>query len=247
MGSDATEGSARLEALAQLRATIAAFDWAGLTEGRRQILEAFLRIATTEGYSSVTMRALGKQLNLKAPSLYSHFPDGRDQVVGMALRWHYSRWVDDAITALEPMTDARGFLDALIGHHVRSQLTMLENDMFDLLLATDRISGTLPPEIRAEADQLTSLYTSLFAAAIQDLGHANANSAAAIIVSLLDGVRSWSQWDGSTSTLDDIVKTAAEISHAVIASVGSSAPTEMLQGTEDRRTSTLDPASSSSS
>jgi AcrR family transcriptional regulator len=218
-----SEESARFEVLAQLRETLSTFDWSGLTAGRKQILEAFLRIATTEGYTSVTMRALGKQLNVKAPSLYSHFPDGRDQVVGMALRWHYSRWSGDAISALEPTTGPREFLDALIAHHVRSQLTRQENDMFDLLLATDRISGKLPPDVRAEADRLTSLYENLFAGAIQDLGYANAESTAAVIVSLLDGVRSWSKWDGDELLLDRIVRTAKTISYSILESVGSAA------------------------
>lgn len=65
------------------------FDWSGLTAGRKNILRVFLQLATAEGYGAVTMRTLGMALNIKPPSIYSHFPGGRDEIVTESLRWHY--------------------------------------------------------------------------------------------------------------------------------------------------------------
>ncbi|KAF2414677.1 hypothetical protein B1729_03610 [Microbacterium sp. B35-04] len=217
----------RVDALEKLQATLAAFDWTGLTDGRRQILDAFLRLATTTGYSSVTMRALGKQVNVKAPSLYSHFPGGRDELVGAALRWHYSQWAEGVVEVLRATNDPKTFLDVLVDHHVRSQLTMLENDMFDLLLATDRISGILPAETRAEARHLVGLYDALYVGVIRDLGYeGDLSRLAAAIITVLDGVRSWSGWDGDEASLGAIVDTASQVVGAMLESL-SRAPIDV--------------------
>lgn len=200
-----------------MRAETAAFDWSNLTDGRRRVLEAFLRIATTSGYSGVTMRALGRQVNMKAPSLYSHFPDGRDEVVSEGLRWHYFLFAQAVIDALDQTTSAPAFWTALIDQHVRRQLQMLENDMFDLMLATDRISGFLPDETRAEITHLVGLDTALFIGAAHDMGYSgDVSEPVAVILTILDGVRGWSRWDGEPASLAGIVDTAVALSFATL-------------------------------
>lgn len=211
-----TDQGMRVTALAEMKATITAFDWSRLTDGRRQILEAFLRVATTEGYSSVSMRTLGTRLNVKAPTLYSHFPGGRDELIGMALRWHYYRWTSEAIATLEPIVGAEEFFDTLINYYVHSQLTLAENEMFDLLLANDRYAATLPAAIRAEAERLVLLVRNLVAGAIHDLGHRDSDYAAGIVMTLLDSVRSWSRSSGPPDDLDARVAEARSITTAIL-------------------------------
>ena len=82
----------RMHAAEELRHYLQKLDWSGLTPGRSRILEAFIELASAEGYSSVSMRSLGRKVNMKAPSIYSHFPGGRDEVVAEAFRWHFSRF-----------------------------------------------------------------------------------------------------------------------------------------------------------
>ena len=53
---------------------------ASRTERVDEILEAARRIVETESADSLTMRRLGDELGIKAPSLYNHLP-GRDAVV----------------------------------------------------------------------------------------------------------------------------------------------------------------------
>lgn len=224
-----TSRTERLRALERVRSETAAFNWSGLTDGRRRVLEAFLRIATTSGYANVTMRALGRQVNMKAPSLYSHFPGGRDEVVSEALRWHYSQFAHAVIEALERTDDADRFWAALIDKHVRRQLEMLENDMFDLILATDRIGGFLPETARAEITHLVRLDTELFVGAAHDLGYrGDVEGAIAVILTILDGVRGWSDWDGRTASLDEIVATAVRLSFAVL-EVRAQAPASAVE------------------
>lgn len=212
-----SERAQRLEALEVMRNEIATFDWTNQTDGRRLILEAFLRIATSAGYSAVTMRALGRQVNVKAPSLYSHFPGGRDEVVSEALRWHFYQFATGTIQAVEPTTDAIDFWRALVDQHVRRQLQTPENDMFDLMLATDRISGFLPPEIRKDISHLVDLNADLFKGAALDMGYqGDVDQTVAIVLTVLDGVGAWSRWNGDVTALDGIVEAAIRTSLATL-------------------------------
>ncbi|MFZ3572217.1 GntR family transcriptional regulator [Streptomyces sp. BH097] len=218
-------GTRRFDALERLEAQVASFDWSGLTEGRRQILDAFLGIATTSGYASVTMRGIGKRLLVKAPSLYSHFPGGRDELVALALRWHYTRWAGSVVRAVREVEDPRAFLAALVRHHVRNQLETVENDMFDLLLATDRFSRMLPPRTRDEVAHLVSLYQDLYLGVVSDLGYGGDTSrVVAMAVTLLDGVRSWSGWEGDPGSLGGIVESAVRAVDALLNTLPAAGP-----------------------
>lgn len=125
----------------QMRQHLDAFDWSGLTPGRRNILEAFLRLAARQGYAAVTMRALGKEIHLKAPSIYSHFPGGRDEIVAESLRWDYYRFGLAALEAVADCKDGSEFFDAMVRIQLTHQLDRPESDLWDIVVASDRIGG----------------------------------------------------------------------------------------------------------
>lgn len=105
-------------AVSALQAQVASFDWSRLTETRRHVLEAFLVLAAQHGYPSVTMRDLGAAVSVKAPSLYKHFRNGREEVVREALRWPYHRFAVAVLGAVENTSVALDFWDALVGEPV---------------------------------------------------------------------------------------------------------------------------------
>lgn len=200
----------RVRALDVLRTEIATFDWSKLTDGKRLILDAFLRIVTTDGYAAVTMRGLARHVNMKAGSLYSHFPGGRDEVVDTALRWHFHQFAKGTIEAVESAAGAPEFWTTLVDQQVRRQLQTPENDMFDLILATDRISQFLPTETRQDINHLVDLNAALFKGAALDMGYqGEVDLAVSIVIAILDAVHSWSHWNGDP---DDV----ARISDAAI-------------------------------
>lgn len=211
------ETTQRVQALDVLRQEIATFDWSKLTEGKRLILDAFLRIVTTEGYTAVTMRGLAKHVNMKAGSLYSHFPGGREEVVNAALRWHFYQFAKGTIEAVESTTDALDFWNTLVDQHVRRQLQDPENDMFDLILATDRISQFLPDETRQDINHLVDLNANLFKGAALDMGYqGDIDLAISIIITTLDGVHSWSRWNGDPKDADRIADAALRTSRSTL-------------------------------
>ena len=103
----------RMHAAEELRHYLQKLDWSGLTPGRSRILEAFIELASAEGYSSVSMRSLGRKVNMKAPSIYSHFPGGRDEVVAEAFRWHFSRFAAAVLEAVDGADNPSDFWDAI--------------------------------------------------------------------------------------------------------------------------------------
>lgn len=210
--------SERERAVRAVQEQVNSFDWGKLTESRRRVLEAFLVLATRHGYASVTMRDLGEAVNVKAPSLYKHFRDGRDEVVREALRWHYHRFAVAVLEVVEKSASAVEFWDDLVALHTSRQLAMPESDMFDILVATDRVSGFLTPEGRAEVESFLFQYQALYVGCAHDMGYrGNLSQTVSMVMSVLDDVRDWARWsDAEHEPLDQVVETARHVSHALL-------------------------------
>lgn len=125
------------EMLQRLDAYLTSFEWENITKSKLSILQAFLKLATKNGYDAVTMRSLAKAVNLKPPSIYSHFPDGKDQIVSSALRWHYYSFAIAVKEGLSQSQTKSEYWSALIRVHITQQIKNPENDLFDMLMSTD--------------------------------------------------------------------------------------------------------------
>ncbi|MFF3573388.1 TetR/AcrR family transcriptional regulator [Nocardia jiangxiensis] len=208
--------SPRVQATERLRQHLDQFDWSGQTPGRRNILQAFLALATTKGYAAVTMRTLGKEVELKAPSLYAHFPGGREEIVAESLRWHYHRFGTSVLQAVDGTRDAGEFLDAIVRVHVEAQLTTPENNLWDILVATDAAAGFLPSDVRADVDEWLRLYAGMFEAAAFELGFENVATNLRVISTILDGARNWCGWNGNADTLETCVNQGVLITRSLL-------------------------------
>jgi AcrR family transcriptional regulator len=192
------------------------FDWSDQTPGRRNILDAFLKLAGSMGYSAVSMRVLSNEINLKAPSIYSHFPGGRDEIVAEALRWHYYRYGVAVLEATDGCRTADEYWDALVRIHVTRQLERPESDLWDLVVATDRIGGFLQPEIRKEVRHWLSLCEGLYEATALDLGCSDAKVKGSIVMTLLNGSGSWCGWTGDKAHLEVCAAMAITVTRSIL-------------------------------
>jgi AcrR family transcriptional regulator len=188
--------------LKDLEAHLGQFDWSGLTSGRKNILNAFLKLATAEGYEAVTMRRLAQRLDIRAPSIYSHFPNGRDEIVGECLRWHYYQFGTAVLGAIGPTRNADEFLQALVRVHLSHQVSRPENHLWDLLVASDRIGSFLREETRAEVDYWISLCSDLYEAAAYEYCDTDTRLKAGMALALLDSAKSWADWDGTEGYIE---------------------------------------------
>lgn len=210
--------SPRLRAAENLRHSVLGTDWSHMTYRRQQILEAFVAIASAKGYESVSMRNIGEHVDMKAPSIYRHFPNGRDEIVAEAYRWHFYRFATDILEAVDRTNDARSFWHTLMAVHLRRQLESPENDMWDILMASDRIGGFLPSEGRREYDEWLGLYDQMHVGAALELGYPgeDVEKVARVVVKILDTANEWCGWDGTPAGLQRCVAQAIALSEGLL-------------------------------
>ena len=187
------------------------FDWSGLTQGRLNILKAFLQVATAEGYGAVTMRSLGNALKIKAPSIYSHFPGGRDEIVTECLRWHYYNFGMAVLEAIKDADDAEHFLQALVNVHLSHQIQRPENNLWDILVASDRLGNFLQPEIRKEVNYWIALCASLYEAAASHYTASGTKHKSRVALSLIDSASSWTDWSGTQADFNRVTSDAVKL------------------------------------
>jgi AcrR family transcriptional regulator len=210
--------SPRLRAAEELRQYVEKVDWSSLTYRRRQILEAFVSLASTNGYESVTMRSLGDRVGVKAPSIYRHFPNGRDEIVTEAYRWHFYRFASAVLAGVDETDNVHDYWNSLVRVHLQRQLESPENDLWDILMASDRIGGFLPPETRREYEEWLGLYERMYAAAASELGYEfrDVEKFVRVVVKVLDTANEWCKWDGTKKGLQLCVDHATTISRALL-------------------------------
>ncbi|WP_396910534.1 TetR/AcrR family transcriptional regulator [Mycolicibacterium sp.] len=213
----AEDDSPRLCAAQALRKFLHDTDWSHMTYRRQQILEAFVSIASTKGYESVTMRNIGECVDMKAPSIYRHFR-GREEIVTEAYRWHFYRFATAVLEAVDQTSDVQSFWRSLVRVHLQRQLKSPENDMWDILMASDRIGGFLPADARREYTEWLNLYDKLYVAAALELGYRadDVDKFVRVVVKILDTANEWCRWDGTEEGLRHCVEQAITISEALL-------------------------------
>ncbi|MNC15606.1 hypothetical protein D3C75_634300 [compost metagenome] len=163
------------------------------------------------------MRSLGEILNLKAPSIYSHFPGGKDDIVTECLRWHYYTFGLTLVEALSTVDNAEDFFDSMVRVHFTQQHLRPESDHWDLLVCSDRVGRFLQDDIRGEIDDWMNLLAGLYEMAAVEMGFKNVKMKVQIIMSMLDDATAWSDWSGSPSDLPAMTDEVLKILKAILA------------------------------
>ncbi|EPJ2811891.1 TetR/AcrR family transcriptional regulator [Pseudomonas putida] len=216
-GRESMPGSENATAmLVRLEQYLDTFDWSGLTRGKQVILESFLLVATREGIANVSMRSLAAAAGVKPPTMYFHFPDGREQIVAAAMRWHYNSFAHALKTALAECRTPDSYWSTLISFHVSQQLQRPENDIWDALIATDRIAKTLPEDLRKEVEDWEDFCDYMYFSIAQDLGASCTMLEARALRKLIDCINSWWSWDGSEANLNQAIEYSLRLSQRII-------------------------------
>jgi len=206
----------RERANAAVTAFLSSRDWSSQTPARRRILAAFLQLATSRGFESVTMRTLGRELDMKAPSLYSSFPRGKDEIVAESLRWFTHNFARDLLAAAKEAGSAEEYWSALVRFHIAQQLQRPEADLWNLLVATDRVARFLGDEVRDEVVLWTGLHEDMFIAAAEEMGYELSVQTTKVIFTILDGAGHWANWGGSESGLAEMLDNAVLLTRSIL-------------------------------
>lgn len=203
-------------ALAAFRTQLDEWNWAGQKAARQNILGAFLELAIANGFNSVSMRTIANAVHIKPPSLYSHFPAGRDEIVAESLRWHFHRFGAALLEAVAPAESADEFWDAMVRLHFTRQVRLPESNLWDLLVATDRMAGVLPKEVRAEVDNWIELHQNMYVACAKDLGVAEAEERVKVVITLLEGATRWASPECDDEELNRLTDRAITITRTLL-------------------------------
>ncbi|WP_327743469.1 TetR/AcrR family transcriptional regulator [Streptomyces europaeiscabiei] len=191
-------------------------DWSRQSASRRAILEVFLRLATENGFNSVTMRMIAREMAIKAPSLYNHFPDGRDEIVAESLRWHFYKFGAAVLDEVRGVTDARQGWRRMVHVHLTRQIELPESNLWDLLVATDQVVHFLPSALREEVDGWVDLYETLYRAAAEDMGFGPSVQQVKLVMTVLEGANRWAMWDGKRRSLAPLAEKANRATLALL-------------------------------
>ncbi|MFI7131361.1 TetR/AcrR family transcriptional regulator [Nonomuraea sp. NPDC050153] len=208
--------SRRQEALDEFVQKLESDNWTGMTAAKRRVLEAFLQLCIRHGMESVSMRTLAKELNIKPPSIYSHFPEGRDEIVAECLRWHFHQFGRALCEAVTDAADAPEFWDAMVRLHFTRQVRLPESNLWDLLVDTDRMVHMLPTDLSEQVMYWIDLYEALFKAAALDMGFPDAERRIKVVMTVLEGSTRWFAPDSSDAELAVGADQAVLISHALL-------------------------------
>jgi len=192
------------------------WDRADQKAGRQNILEAFLQLAIANGFNSVSMRTIANAVNIKPPSLYSHFPNGRDEIVAESLRWHFHGFGVALLEAVSHARNADEFWDAMVRLHFTRQVQLPESNLWDLLVTTDRMAGILPDDLRAQIDDWITLHENMYVAAAEDMGCPAAAEHVKVVMTLLEGATRWASPGGDDDKLERLSDRAVLLSRAVL-------------------------------
>ncbi|MDF2896730.1 MAG: TetR family transcriptional regulator [Rhodococcus erythropolis] len=203
--SAAPADSFRQRALAEFTRQFDTVHRDDMSPAKRRVVEAFLKLCVIHGMDSVSMRTLAKELAIKAPSIYTHFPGGRDEIVTESLRWHFHQFCSALVDAVLPTQDAFSFWDAMVRLHFTRQVQLPESNLWDLIVATDRTAHVLPEELSKKVSHWVGLYESLYIAAARDMGIEDTDRRVKVVNTLLEGS---TRWFGTDPAADDIERGA---------------------------------------
>lgn len=206
----------RTEAQQALERHLATTDWAAFSPSKRLILEAFLRLATTQGFNSVSMRMIARAVNIKAPSIYAHFPEGRDEIVAESLRYHFYRFGLALLDAVNGITNAGDYWNAMVRLHFTRQVRLPESNLWDLLVATDRTVRVLPPGLSEQVEHWVGLYEAMYLTTAAEMGYKDADEQVRMVMTFLEGATRWYTGPTSEADLDEAVERAISLTCVIL-------------------------------
>ena len=188
----------------ELEVYLSQFDWNSLSKGQKKVLEAFLDVAMTHGFTAVTMRSLAQALGMKAPSLYAHFPEGRDQIIAQTLRWHYSDYGFNLLHVLKDSTSLQQCWEDAIEVHLANQIKKPVSTLFDLMIATYKIGGWMTKELGEEISYWSEFSERVYFALAEEMQLRPTNEKVKLMMTLLENATQWTNWDGTDASFEDI-------------------------------------------
>ncbi|MDT4799927.1 Bacterial regulatory protein [compost metagenome] len=164
---------------------------------RGLILEVAARLIVEQGFGACTMRSISDRLEIKAASLYHHFPS-KDDIVVEIMNLGASMLLDEVARAVAALPEGTSFRDTL-----RTAIHAHTVCKVDTSAPFMQVYEHLPPVMKRESRQARRLYSEFWIALIErgkTAGQLRENLDTTIFVSyLLGGLNRVPEWFHSES------------------------------------------------
>lgn len=128
-------------------------------QSQKRLLDAAAKIFRDYGYAGTTMRAIAEEAELQAGSIYYHYKS-KDELIGEVLDIGINAVIDSVRAATQALSpDASGV--SRIETAIRAHLSAII-EFGDYTLATRRVFGQVPDEIRAHNLKLRDIYATMW-------------------------------------------------------------------------------------
>lgn len=175
-------------------------------ETRNDILDVAARLIVENGYEACTMRSISQKLNIKAASLYYHFPSKDDIVVeimntGTAMLLEE---VTHKVAQLPEKSSIKESLRTAVSTHISCKVNLSSPYM--------GVYEHLPPIIKKQSRSMRKRHTNFWTQLIEsgkEAGEVRSNLNTRIYVTyLLSGLNRVPEWFHPESmTIDEVVET----------------------------------------
>lgn len=144
------------------------------------------------GYAGTSMRQVAAACGIKAASLYSHFPEGKDQLLREGLRVIYDEFLSYLVEPLRDGMDDDAALRTIVTQHVRWQLAEGDKALaWDAAIQQFGVADVLDDDTVAEVREHQALYHLYLKSLVTSLGADDAEDRTIAIVALCDQARRW--------------------------------------------------------
>lgn len=144
---------------------------------KAKILATAMSLFTKTGFAGTSMRDIASDVGIKAASLYSHFPDGKTQILAVGLRSILDQFHAFVIEDIRYDLSAVDQLHAVLARHVRWQIDFGETAVaWDAAINQFGVAGALPDGVLEHIRDEQALYLDFIRALVIEVNAGRSSS-----------------------------------------------------------------------
>ncbi len=167
---------------------------------RFQVMASAIALFASKGYAGTSMREIAATVNIKAASLYSHWPRGKKQLLEESLRTIFVKFLRYVISDLNSEMSPGEQIEAVIRSHLSWQLTFGEPAMaWDMLVQQYGVINVLRGEALEDIHSSQQMYHGYLDALVEETSSVpeRATDISIAVRTMCDQVATWLEPGGN--------------------------------------------------
>lgn len=184
------EASSTSAAEERIAALIASYDDVKLSGGRERLMQAVINVTLEKGYIGLSMRSIARAAKIQPASIYSHYENGKEQLVAETLLHAYLEFLRTILRdAPDASTAPEDRFGGLLRVHLAFQFRTGWSDLWQVLVENESATEHISPEHRGSLEELQSAYVQLLTALMLEMkSPGNVRLKVRLVIELLNRV-----------------------------------------------------------